>query len=327
MGARITGLGTALPEREVGNDEIARHLGVDDGWIFERTGIRARRHAAPDESASSLGTAAARACLRDADADPDTVDLIICATITADLTFPATACLIQAAIAPRAAAFDLNAGCSGFLFALAQAEAAVRSGGARKVLVVGAEVLSRVTDPADVGTAILFGDGAGAALVEASEERHLGPFVLHSDGSRPELLQIPQGESFISMRGREVYRHAVARMTAAAQELLSATGIPAEEVDLLIAHQANRRIVDAVAQRLGLTGDTVFSNIEKLGNTSAASIPLALDDARRRRRLHEGDKVVLAAFGAGFCWGAGLLTWDTVAPRRVTRIEREVSLV
>jgi len=309
-GSRVAGVGIALPERRVSNSEVAAPLGVDDGWIFERTGIRARRFAAPGDTTSSLGATAAERCLAATAVEPDEIDLTICATITPDVRFPAAACLIQARLGAGGAAYDLNAGCSGFLFALAQADAAVRSGAARKVLVVGAEVLSRITDPSDRSTAILFGDGAGAALVERSEENALGPFSLHSDGSRPELLCVPEEEGVIRMRGREVYRAAVAGMSTAASEVLGAARAVPDDVDLLIAHQANRRILDAVAQRLSLPQDKVFGNIERLGNTSAASIPLALHDAAAGGQLREGDRVLLAAFGAGFCWGAGMMTWS-----------------
>ena len=326
-GSRMAGIGVALPEREVGNDEIASALGVDDRWIFERTGIRARRVAAPDDTASSLGATAAERCLAAAEVEPDEVDLILCATVTPDLRFPATACLIQARLSTRGAAYDLNAGCAGFLFALAHADAAVRSGAASKVLVIGAEVLTRITDPSDRSTAILFGDGAGAALVERSHESALGPFSLHSDGSKPELLCVPEPDAVIRMRGREVYRAAVSGMASAVEDVLRRSRTGLDEVGLVVAHQANRRIVEAVAQRVGAPPEKAFVDIERVGNTSAASIPLALHDALAARRLRAGDRVVLTAFGAGFCWGAGMMTWGTSSTAVRADAAREPALV
>lgn len=308
-GSTITGLGIELPAGRLTNRELEAALSRGPRWIEERTGILERRVAEPDENAATLGTIAARRALDASGLDANDVDLIICATITPPWQFPAAACLIQDALGSDAAAFDLNAGCSGFLFALAQADMTVRAGGARRVLVVGAEVLSRITDRTDIQTAILFGDGAGAAVVEASEEDRLGPFVLFSDGRRPELLYVSNETGKISMQGREVYRAAVLGMADSVVRLLEQTGTSPEDVDLVIAHQANARILQAVAVRLGIPDDKMFSNIGRYGNTSAASIPLALAEAHQEGRLNEGDLVVITAFGAGFAWGAGLARW------------------
>lgn len=309
-GAAITGWGAALPRAEVTNDEVARRLGVDPGWITARTGIEARRIAGPDETAASLATAAGRKALVAAGADASDVDVVIVATLTPDLRLPPTAALVQAELgAGRAGAFDLNAGCSGFLYALAQAVALTRAGIAGKVLVCGADILSRVTDPTDPGTAPLFGDGAGAALVEASECDDLGPFVLHADGRDPHLLHVLPDEDVIRMQGRAVYRRAIQEMAASLDEVLEKARLSVGDVALVIGHQANVRILEGVADRAGLDPDRVFVNIARVGNTSAASIPLAASDAAEAGTLADGDLVALTAFGAGFCWGAALLRW------------------
>lgn len=298
--------------RELTNAELARTIGRDEAWIEGRTGIRSRRIAMPSDTAATLGTAAAERALEAAGIHGSDVDLIICATVTPDHRFPATACLIQSALSSAAAAFDLNAGCSGFLYALAQADASIRAGAVRRVLVVGAEVMSRITDYSDPKTAILFGDGAGAALVERCEGAgEMGPFVLFSDGSRPELLYVDRSTSTIKMEGREVYRAAVTSMVGSVARVLRETGTHPSEVGLVIAHQANQRILEAVATRLGLPSTKMFSNIDRYGNTSSASIPIALAEAQATGALTDGDLVVLTAFGAGFVWGAGLVRWSS----------------
>lgn len=316
-GSRIIAVGRALPDGTLSNAELGEHLSVDETWIEERTGIRERRIAGATDTASSLGATAASRALEAARLTAEDVDLVICATVTPDWDFPATACLVQHALGIEAPAFDLNAGCSGFLFALAQADANIRAGAARNVLVVGCEVLSRITDPDDPKTVILFGDGAGAAVVVPGEPA-LGPFRLFADGARPELLHVKRENGKIHMEGREVYRAAVLGMADAAARTLGAAGLHTDEVDLVIAHQANARILDGVAQRLDLPAAKMYSNIARYGNTSAASIPIALHDAQLEGRLKDGDLVVLAAFGAGFTWGAGIVRWSTSAkPERV----------
>jgi 3-oxoacyl-[acyl-carrier-protein] synthase III len=306
-GSKIAGLGIALPEAELTSAQLADEFDVTEDWIVARTGIRSRRIASAEETPTMLGAKAALNALADADVDRGDVDLIICATVTSESRFPATACLIQHELGLTAAAYDVNAGCSGFLFALAQADAAVRSGNCRRALVVGTEVLSRITDREDKKTAILFGDGAGAAVVEPSSDTSIGPFRLYADGSRPELLYVDPTRDLIRMEGREVYRKAVDAMAMSVGALLAGQGVAAGDVDLVIAHQANQRILDAVAVRLGLDPTACFSNISRYGNTSAASIPIALYEAREEGRARDGDLVVLTAFGAGFTWGSGFV--------------------
>lgn len=315
MGAAVTALGTAVPRTVLDNAELAARVGVTEDWIFERTGIRARRVAADGETTTSLATAAARAALARADVDARELDVIVVATITPDYRFPATAPLVGAALgAPGVCAFDLGAGCSGFLYGLAQATALVESGAARRVLLVGADLLSRHLDYDDPKSSVLFGDGAGAAIVEACDGAStLGPFSLRADGSQPELLYSDPPTGLIRMQGREVYKRAVAEMTRSVRSIVATAGITMDDVDLLVAHQANARIVTAVAERLALPPEKVVTNIVRYGNTSAASIPLALAEASETGALHEGDLVLLTAFGTGFTWGAGVMRWTAPA--------------
>jgi 3-oxoacyl-[acyl-carrier-protein] synthase-3 len=315
MAAETTGWGIALPEGTLTNAALAASLDVSEDWIFERTGILSRRIAADDETTASLAAAASREAVTRARIEPTELDCIIVATCTPDQQIPATAPMVQAALgADHAFAYDLNAGCSGFLFALAQADALISTGTARRVLVCGADVLSRVTDYSDARSCVLFGDGAGAVILEEGSRR-VGPFVLFSDGSRAELLWIPPGQDFIKMNGREVYRRAVETMTNSVLEILDGAGLSVSDIALLVAHQANVRILNAVGARLGLASDQVAINITRYGNTSAASIPIALAEAADVGRLQDGDLVVLTAFGAGFTWGAGLIRWGSRTPR------------
>lgn len=315
-GAAITGWGTALPAATLDNAELAARLDVSEEWIFSRTGIRSRRIASAGETSSSLATTAGAMAIARAGITGGEIDLVIVATVTPDHPIPAIASLVQANLGcSRAGAFDLNAGCAGFLYALAQAQAAIAGGSARRVLVCGADVLSRVTDYSDLGSSILFGDGAGAVVVEATESRaDLGPFFLRSDGSASQLLWIPPGTETIQMRGREVYRHAVEGMSDALREVLHRASVGIGDLDLVVVHQANGRIIEAVVDRLGIDPDVVHLNIELVGNTSSASIPLALSDAVEHGKLYPGARVALAAFGAGFAWGAGLMTWGVTRP-------------
>lgn len=308
-GSFIAGTGSALPEHELTSAELEDSLELPRGWIESRTGIVSRRIAGAADSACTLGVAASRAALSAADVDPSEVDYVIAATVTPDFRFPALASLLQSALGCEAAAYDVNAGCSGFLCALAQADALVRAGSARTVLVAGVEILSRIVDFSDRKTGILFGDGAGAAVVRAAEAPHLGPFLLRSDGARPDLLMASRDGGKVVMAGREVYKRAVTEMTASVRQL----GVPIEDVDLVLAHQANGRILEAVAERLGLPREKLFTNIARHGNTSAASIPIGLAEAQAQGRLRDGDLVVLAAFGAGLVWGAGLVRWAAPA--------------
>jgi 3-oxoacyl-[acyl-carrier-protein] synthase-3 len=291
-------------------------LGIDEDWIVARTGVRSRRVAGEGETTTALAAEAGAAALARAELEAGALDLVIVATCTPDHGIPATAPMVAARLGASCAAFDLNAGCAGFLYALAQAHACIASGAAGNVLVCGADVLSRVTDYSDPKSCVLFGDGAGAIVLARCEDDHLGPFLLASDGSRPELLWIPPGRAVLAMEGREVYRRAVEQMTASALEVLAQARLSADDVDLLVAHQANARIVKAVAERAGVPPERVPINIERFGNTSAASIPLVLAEAADSGELDDGDVVLLAAFGAGFTWGAGLMRWGAPAPKR-----------
>lgn len=318
----IAGLGAYLPARTVDNDELSAHLDTSDAWIRTRTGIGRRHVAAADQATSDLAVAAARAALADAGVAATGLSAIVVATCTPDHLLPATAALVAAGLGTTVAAFDVNAACSGFVYGLrvAGALAATSSG---PVLLVGAETLTRIVDPADRGTAILFGDGAAAVVLVADAAATLGPFDLGSDGSDPAMLwaaatgtrfpptpaRLAAGERFLTMRGSDVYRHAVTRMTASAAAVLDAAGCTVADVDLFVGHQANARILAGVAERLGIPAARTHVTIERHGNTSAASIPLALTDARAAGVLSDGDRVLVAAFGAGLTWGATLLTW------------------
>jgi 3-oxoacyl-[acyl-carrier-protein] synthase-3 len=312
----IVGWGSALPEGTLDNAELAPRLGVSEEWIVQRTGIHSRHIAAPADTASGLAVRAGGAALRRAGVAPDDIDLVIVATATPDYQLPATASLVQAQLGcTRAGAFDLNAGCAGFLYGLAQARNAIESGACERVLVCGADILSRVTDYTDARSCVLFGDGAGAVVLAGSAGAiDLGPFVLRSDGSDPELLWIPRADGVIHMRGREVFRRAVDAMSSSLAEVLSKARITSADVDLIVFHQANARIVEAIVARAGLDPDAVMVNIGSVGNTSAASIPLALAEAGDGGQLHDGATVAIAAFGAGFAWGAGLVRWAPGRP-------------
>lgn len=314
MGMAITGWGSALPPTRLDNARLGMDLGLDPEWISQRTGISSRRVVSwPGEGSASLAASACSSALERAELDPMDVDLVVVATMTPDVQTPATASLVQAWIgADRAGAFDLNAACSGFVYALSVVNSILEAGHAERVLVCGADVMSRVTDYSDPKSCVLFGDGAGALVIERADDvRGLGHFVLGSDGSKADLLHIPRDGCFIQMKGPEVYRHAVDAMVRAITQVAASAALDLKEIDLVVAHQANGRILDAVAARLGITSGQLFVNIGELGNTSAASIPLALAEAADTGRLTGGEIVAVAAFGAGFTWGAGLLRWGT----------------
>lgn len=316
MGSAITGLGMAVPDGRLTNEDLAQRVDVSPDWIVERTGIRERRVAGPGDTTLSLALAASKRALAHASVDASDLDQIIVATVTADNRFPSTACLLQSALgAGRTPAWDLAAGCSGFLFALSQADAAIQAGTADRVLVCGVDVLSRVTNYEDPKSCVLFGDGAGALVVERVEGRgDFGPFRLYSDGSEPELLWVPPDGHYLEMQGREVYRHAVEGLTRSIEEVLAALDPSEAERPILVPHQANGRILEAVARRLGFDPDRVVSNIDRYGNTSSGSIPIALCEAYEAGRLEPGDLVVVSAFGAGFAWGAGSFRWRLETP-------------
>jgi 3-oxoacyl-[acyl-carrier-protein] synthase-3 len=322
--AAVAGVGSVLPDRIVPNEEFERLVETSDEWIRERTGIAERRFAADGETTSDLAVAAARVALESAAVAPEQLDLIVCATLSPDTPIPATAVWVQRKLAVNAPAFDVNAACAGFAYAFTTATAFIESGQAETVLVLGAEVLSRVLDFTDRTTCVLFGDGAGALVLRRAEIPGVLGSVLGADGTAAEVLLIPAGgsarpashetvdardHSIRMPKGREVFKRAVVEMAAACRELLEKSGYTPDDVDLLIPHQANARIMVAVAERLGVGPDRSVVDVETVGNTSAASVPIALDRAWRGGRLHEGDLVLLTSFGAGLAWGANLLRW------------------
>jgi 3-oxoacyl-[acyl-carrier-protein] synthase-3 len=311
MKAGVFGIGSALPEHIVTNADFESYLDTTDEWIVRRTGIRERRHLNGSRTLTELAVDACNAALADAGRDAAEVDHVIVSTLTPDRLMPGIAPGLADQIgANGAGAVDLNAACSGFLYALDQAAALVESGRANVVVVCGAEALSRITDRNDRGTAILFADGA-AAVVVAGGDLALGcmPFVLRSDGVHGDLLYAESEERLLRMEGQEVYRHAVERMAEATAEAMARAGMGVDEIDLFVAHQANARIIEAAARRLGVPAEKVFINVDLVANTSSASIPLALHQAEREGRLKPGDTLALAAFGAGFVWGAGIVPW------------------
>jgi 3-oxoacyl-[acyl-carrier-protein] synthase III len=311
MTAGIFGVGAALPEHVITNADLEQRLDTSDEWIVRRTGIRERRHLEGDETLADLATRACLLALDDAGRSGAEVDHVIVSTFTPDRVTPGLAPEVARVIgADRAAAVDVNAACAGFLYGLDQAAALVESGRASVVLVCGAEALSRVIDHDDRSTAVLFGDGAGAVVVAGGElELGVGGFVLGADGEQADLLYAERDERMLRMQGAEVYRHAVKRMVAASREALERAGKTVDDIDLFVAHQANVRIIETAAFELGLPRDKVMVNVDRVANTSSASIPLALAQAEREGRLNPGDTIAMAAFGAGFVWGAGVATW------------------
>lgn len=315
----IIGTGSALPPRRVSNDELAETVDTSDEWIVERTGIRFRHIAGPDETTSTLATAAAKAALAAAGISADSIDLIVLATATPDQTFPASATRVQAALGIHdCVSFDVAAVCSGFLYALQVADSMVRTGAANRALVIGAETFSRILDWEDRATCVLFGDGAGAVVLEAQESAEEGgrgilATRLHADGRHNDLLYVDGGPSTtgtvgkLRMKGKEVFRHAVVNLAAVMNESLAAAGVAPEAVDWLVPHQANARILDATARKLGLAPEKVVVTVDEHANTSAASVPLALDTAVRDGRIKPGQIVVLEAMGGGFTWGAAVV--------------------
>ncbi|MBI4260995.1 MAG: ketoacyl-ACP synthase III [Actinobacteria bacterium] len=326
----MAGTGVALPDRVVPNSFFEGLVETSDQWIVERTGIRERRFAAEGQATSHLASAAGRRALEAAGLAPEQVDLLIVATLTPDRPLPSAAVMVQAALGLSCPAFDVNAACAGFSYATAVGTSMIESGGAENALVIGAEVLSRVLNLTDRTTCVLFGDGAGAAVLIPSDEPGVLASALHADGTKADLLTIPAGgterplsperiaahEGTIHMEsGREVFRRAVTDMTSTCRDLLDKAGLSPDDVDLLIPHQANARIVASVGQRLGIPPERSVLDMEEVGNTSAASIPIALDRAWRAGRIHPGDVVLLASFGAGLTWGATLVRWTAPAPR------------
>jgi 3-oxoacyl-[acyl-carrier-protein] synthase III len=319
----IAGCGGYLPARAVDNEELAKRVDTSDEWIVERTGIRQRHIAAEGEKTSDLAVAAARRALADARVTARDVDLLVLATATPDLTFPATATAVQAQLgmAPGSAAFDVQAVCTGFIYALAVADNFLKCGQSRNALVIGAETFSRILDWEDRATCVLFGDGAGAVVLRGVEPsgdpRQPGILSthLHADGRQTDMLYVDGGPSstmttgHLRMKGKEVFRHAVVNLAAVVDEALAANGLSAEQIDWFVPHQANKRIIDHTAKKLGLPPEKVVLTVERHGNTSAASVPLALWEARADGRIKAGDLVLMEAMGGGFTWGAALVRW------------------
>jgi len=313
MPSTITGTGRYLPDRVLTNDEIASRLDTSDDWIRSMTGIGHRHISAPDEQASDMALAAARQALSAAALAPSDLDLIVVATITPDMVFPSTAALLQSKLGARnVGAFDISAACTGFIYGLACADAIVSKGGARHVLVVGAEKMSRLLDWNDRSTCVLFGDGAGATIVSRSAKPGIRSVQLHADGHHPEVLNCAPhlGNPYIHMDGGVVFRFAVRGIVEASQEALESAGANATQVDWFIPHQANKRIIEASARKLGIASDRVIVSVDRHANTSAASIPLALDEAVRDGRIRSGQQVLLTGVGGGFTWGSALLSWN-----------------
>ncbi|MEW6215326.1 MAG: beta-ketoacyl-ACP synthase III [Nitrospirota bacterium] len=323
--SRIISTGSYLPEKVLTNIDLEKMVDTSDEWITERTGIKERRIADVSQAASDLAYEASKIALERAGFKPDDIDLIIVATVTGDMPFPSTACILQDKLgAKRAVGFDINATCSGFLYGLYVADGLVKTGMHKRVLVVGTEVLSKITDWKDRTTCVLFGDGAGAAIIETTEEdRGIISMYINSDGSMWELIHMPGGGSrnpvskdsiekrlhYIRMKGNETFKVAVRTLEDLVVETLNENNLKPSQLSLLIPHQANLRIIQATADRLGISMDKVIVNIDRYGNTSAASIPIALDEAARTGKIKDGDYILLEAFGGGLTWASALIKW------------------
>jgi|UniRef100_UPI003784354C 3-oxoacyl-[acyl-carrier-protein] synthase-3 len=326
----IIGTGSYMPEKILTNDDLSKIVDTNDEWITSRTGIKERRIAAADQATSDLASEAARRAMADAGVTAEDIQLIIVATVTPDMFFPSTACFVQKKIgAMNAVCFDISAACSGFLYALQVARHFINTGNRTTALVIGAEKLSSLINWQDRNTCVLFGDGAGAVVIRRNDEGGINApgrvlsTVMGSDGNLADLLKVPGGASAcpitpenvlsrpntIHMEGRETFKHAVTRMLEAAQQALEMAGLKTEDVALVIPHQANARIISAIADRLNLPLDRVFMNLDKYGNTSAATIPVALDEANKAGRLKKGDVILLVAFGGGFTWASSVVRW------------------
>ncbi len=319
----ITGLGTHVPERVLTNDELAQYVDTSDEWILDRTGIRERRLAAEDEALTDIALPAAQEALEDAGVDGRDIDLLICATVTPDMMFPTSSALLADALgASKAGAYDLLAGCTGFVYALAQAYGMVSSGLSRRALVVGGDVLSKILDWSDRSTLVLFGDGAGAVVIEPVERGGFLGFELGADGGGGENLWLPGSgsrkfdnpDAYVKMNGREVFKFATRILVYSAEQILSECGKTVEDVDVYVPHQANKRIIDHAADKLGIPRDKTVVNVDRYGNTSSGSIPLALTDARAEGRLQDGALVLMTGMGAGLTWGSALMEWTNGRP-------------
>ena len=315
--SRIVGTGSYLPERMVDNHELARRLDTSDAWIRSRTGIAQRHIAAQSQASSDLAFEASKRALQSANVDASQIDLIVVATSTPDFIFPSTACLLQAKLGIKGcAAFDVQAVCSGFVYGLATADGFIKTGVAKRALVVGAEVFSRILDWNDRGTCVLFGDGAGAVVLSADSKPGIHASRLHADGSLVDMLSVPGnisngkvlGSPFLQMNGQGVFKFAVRVLEESARETVAAAGMSLEDVDWLIPHQANVRILEATARRLGLPREKLVVTVDHHGNTSAASVPLALDEYVRAGKIRPGHRLLLQGVGGGFTWGSSLVT-------------------
>jgi 3-oxoacyl-[acyl-carrier-protein] synthase III len=321
MYSRIIGTGRYLPEKILTNQDLERMVDTSDEWIRERTGIAQRHVAADDETTCDLAEQAARRAMDDAGLEPGDIDLLLVGTTTPDVVFPSTACLLQHRLGmAECGAFDINAACSGFIYALSVADQYIRNGTARNVLVVGAETLTRMLDWTDRGTCVLFGDGAGAAVLTADENPGILSTHIHANGGYSDLLKVDVGVSrgfkaeerggvSVSMKGNEVFKVAVNTLGRIVDETLAANQLEKEDLDWLIPHQANLRIIKATARKLKMSMDQVVVTVDRHGNTSAASVPMALDEALKSGRIQRGDKLLLEAFGGGFTWGAALIVY------------------
>jgi 3-oxoacyl-[acyl-carrier-protein] synthase-3 len=324
----ITGVGSYVPDRVMTNDDLAELVATSDEWITERTGIKERHIAAPDQAASDLALPAARDALEQAGLDPAELDLVVVATVTPDMFFPSTGSLLASELgAHDAAAYDLSAGCTGFMYALAQAYGSVAGGLARNALVVGAETLSKIINWHDRATCVLFGDGAGAVVLGRVPEGGFLGFELGSDGEGGKELSIPGGGSrnpssaetvaqemhFLQMNGREVYKFATRVLVSSAEKVLDEVGLTVDDIDLYVPHQANKRIIDHAASKLGIPEEKVFVNVDRFGNTSSASIPLCLAQAVQEGRLGAGSRVLMTGMGAGLTWGSAYTVWGNGA--------------
>ena len=313
--ARIIGTGSYVPKKVLTNHDLEKMIETSDEWITERTGIKERRIAAEGETTSDMAAKAAKKALEMAGIEPDEIDTVIVATVTPDMDFPSTACFVQHKIkARKAASFDIAAACSGFIYALSVADSLIKSGHSKYALVIGAEIFSRITDWTDRNTCVLFGDGAGAALLaKTTGKRGILSTHLHSEGSSWKLLCASSHEenakTYIRMHGNEVFKVAVRALDDVAIEALEHNGLKGDDIDWFIPHQANERIIVATAKRLGVPMEKVYLNLQKYGNTSAASIPLALDEAVRNGKVKHGDLILLDAFGGGFTWASALVRW------------------
>ena len=311
--AVLTGWGTALPQRVVTNAELEARLDTTDTWIVERSGIRERRFASPEETTAVLATAAGAAAIKQAGITPSDIGVLVLATTTPDQVMPASSARVHDALGLSGGALDLNAACAGFVYALVTAAALVEAGRVEHALVVGADVMTRITDPADRTTAVLFGDGAGAVVLSAGWEGASGLLAwdLGCDGSLSALLEVPRETGFMRMDGKEVFRRAVRVVVDSATAALAKAGLTAADVDVFVPHQANARIIAAAADRLGIPATNTVVDIDRHGNTSAGSVPIALSDAADAGRIQDGNVVLVSGFGAGMAWGSAVLRWKS----------------